>query len=223
RGRFFCQAEDGIRDFHVTGVQTCALPICGTFVHAALKLFVERLSGSGADWGALSDDEALALADACVDSLIPHLGGEILLSSARHGFLAGVLRRAVRRAVLLLTEHARRGRFRPVHVELTFGRGARGVEPLVLLLEDGGRLELSGQIDRVDTAEDGGRRWVRIIDYKSSKRDLSITEVAHGLSLQLPLYLAAVLELAESGRIAGGPAEPAALVYFPVRETLVRI
>src|SRR5690606_40778692 len=24
-----CQAEDGIRDFHVTGVQTCALPIYG--------------------------------------------------------------------------------------------------------------------------------------------------------------------------------------------------
>src|SRR5690606_41080610 len=24
---FFYQAEDGIRDFHVTGVQTCALPI----------------------------------------------------------------------------------------------------------------------------------------------------------------------------------------------------
>src|SRR6266700_3415444 len=24
---FFVQAEDGIRDFHVTGVQTCALPI----------------------------------------------------------------------------------------------------------------------------------------------------------------------------------------------------
>src|SRR5690606_39476174 len=29
---FFFQAEDGIRDFHVTGVQTCALPI---FVGAA--------------------------------------------------------------------------------------------------------------------------------------------------------------------------------------------
>src|SRR5690606_8300828 len=27
---FFFQAEDGIRDFHVTGVQTCALPISGT-------------------------------------------------------------------------------------------------------------------------------------------------------------------------------------------------
>src|SRR5690606_41067111 len=27
RCSFFFQAEDGIRDFHVTGVQTCALPI----------------------------------------------------------------------------------------------------------------------------------------------------------------------------------------------------
>src|SRR5690606_40662958 len=28
---FFFQAEDGIRDFHVTGVQTCALPISPIF------------------------------------------------------------------------------------------------------------------------------------------------------------------------------------------------
>ena len=27
-GCFFFQAEDGIRDYDVTGVQTCALPIC---------------------------------------------------------------------------------------------------------------------------------------------------------------------------------------------------
>src|SRR5690606_39857341 len=26
------QAEDGIRDFHVTGVQTCALPICYAYL-----------------------------------------------------------------------------------------------------------------------------------------------------------------------------------------------
>src|SRR5690349_23107208 len=28
---FFFQAEDGIRDLYVTGVQTCALPILGKF------------------------------------------------------------------------------------------------------------------------------------------------------------------------------------------------
>src|SRR5690606_2315379 len=31
----FFQAEDGIRDFHVTGVQTCALPICTFQDHVA--------------------------------------------------------------------------------------------------------------------------------------------------------------------------------------------
>ena len=31
---FFFQAEDGIRDIGVTGVQTCALPISGTMVTA---------------------------------------------------------------------------------------------------------------------------------------------------------------------------------------------
>src|SRR5207302_3417386 len=29
---FFFQAEDGIRDFHVTGVQTCALPIFHRYI-----------------------------------------------------------------------------------------------------------------------------------------------------------------------------------------------
>src|SRR5690606_40794474 len=31
---FLFQAEDGIRDFHVTGVQTCALPISAAFRRA---------------------------------------------------------------------------------------------------------------------------------------------------------------------------------------------
>src|SRR5690606_40906433 len=37
---FFFQAEDGIRDFHVTGVQTCALPIYE-------PAFVHRCGGHG--------------------------------------------------------------------------------------------------------------------------------------------------------------------------------
>src|SRR2546430_12794340 len=34
---FFFQAEDGIRDLTVTGVQTCALPILHQAVHAVLE------------------------------------------------------------------------------------------------------------------------------------------------------------------------------------------
>src|SRR5256885_11358874 len=45
---FFFQAEDGIRDYKVTGVQTCALPICGkgqlgAAVDAARALGLEKL------------------------------------------------------------------------------------------------------------------------------------------------------------------------------------
>src|SRR5207302_5318202 len=36
---FFFQAEDGIRDFHVTGVQTCALPISTVWLRVG-KTFV---------------------------------------------------------------------------------------------------------------------------------------------------------------------------------------
>src|SRR5439155_12811465 len=36
---FFCQAEDGIRDGHVTGVQTCALPISSRHGVARLECF----------------------------------------------------------------------------------------------------------------------------------------------------------------------------------------
>src|SRR5256885_7338952 len=36
---FFFQAEDGIRDYKVTGVQTCALPICGRQLTPAMLSF----------------------------------------------------------------------------------------------------------------------------------------------------------------------------------------
>src|SRR5207302_3893808 len=40
---FFFQAEDGIRDFHVTGVQMCALPIYGLFVDPTAATRLERI------------------------------------------------------------------------------------------------------------------------------------------------------------------------------------
>src|ERR1039457_7463613 len=46
---FFFQAEDGIRDYKVTGVQTCALPIWGV-----------RMSRFGGDCERRGDDEAFA-------------------------------------------------------------------------------------------------------------------------------------------------------------------
>src|SRR5690606_40688862 len=53
---FFFQAEDGIRDFHVTGVQTCALPICLLARLAPVRPF---------PWGA--PDQAVAVHGGVLD------------------------------------------------------------------------------------------------------------------------------------------------------------
>src|SRR3989440_4288977 len=47
---FFFQAEDGIRDLIVTGVQTCALPISGSSrdKHATLKVITTGTRGRAA-------------------------------------------------------------------------------------------------------------------------------------------------------------------------------
>src|SRR5207302_6712520 len=44
---FFFQAEDGIRDFHVTGVQTCALPISASPPLAPARRQRSRRRGTG--------------------------------------------------------------------------------------------------------------------------------------------------------------------------------
>src|SRR5260221_3864199 len=52
-GFFFFQAEDGIRDHCVTGVQTCALPIsavgCGDVMQHARRRLVDRLEARAAE------------------------------------------------------------------------------------------------------------------------------------------------------------------------------
>src|SRR6266576_31379 len=41
---FFFQAEDGIRDLYVTGVQTCALPICDKKAWLAIVIPVTKIN-----------------------------------------------------------------------------------------------------------------------------------------------------------------------------------
>src|SRR3989475_12583608 len=76
---FFFQAEDGIRDLTVTGVQTCALPICAVLV---LQRFGAELGGGYfrglapspvLDWLALALFFSLGILAAGLGSLAPAL------------------------------------------------------------------------------------------------------------------------------------------------------
>src|SRR6266700_6581803 len=58
---FFFQAEDGIRDFHVTGVQTCALPISLTFYAALAAALLDALGIGRLRWVGTSMGGAIGM------------------------------------------------------------------------------------------------------------------------------------------------------------------
>src|SRR5690606_40092365 len=63
-GLFF-QAEDGIRDFHVTGVQTCALPISGNVLKNGIPVAIvgEPNVGKSTLLNALLNEERAIVSD----------------------------------------------------------------------------------------------------------------------------------------------------------------
>ena len=86
-------------------------------------------------------------------------------------------------------------------LEVGFGDGDRKKYPAISLL--GGKVKLSGKIDRVDTMGD----YCRIIDYKTGSADASGSKLFAGVKLQLYLYGNAV----KDKKIAG-------MYYLPVND-----
>src|SRR5437867_6095554 len=63
----FFQAEDGIRDRTVTGVQTCALPIFDGTMFAASLGGLTRSSDRGCTWARSEGTSAVSISDFFVD------------------------------------------------------------------------------------------------------------------------------------------------------------
>ncbi|WP_379135152.1 helicase-exonuclease AddAB subunit AddB [Paenibacillus sp. sgz500958] len=193
-------------------------PDIGQLFHSALSEMASKLQQEGRGWGSMSPEECRREAGETVDRLSPLLQGEILLSSKRYGYISRKLKSIVGRASVILGEHARRGSFEPVGLELDFGPG-KPLPPLRITLPNGCVMEIVGRIDRVDMAEGEGGVLLRVIDYKSSQKDLKLHEVYYGLSLQMLTYLEVLLTYAEQW--LGRPALPAGTLYFHVHDPLL--
>lgn len=196
-----------------------AAPDMGEFFHAALKGFGDRIARQSLDWGALTPEQCREFTAEVVEELAPQLQSEILLSTARYRYISGKLQRTLDRAVLMLTEHARRSKFRPVGLELGFGPGD-ALPPVIVALPDGRDLKLAGRIDRIDLAETETEAYLRVIDYKSSDNKIELGDIYHGLKLQLLTYLH--VALTQSQNICGRQSLPAGILYFTVKEPLIR-
>lgn len=195
-------------------------PDIGQLFHAALKLIDDGLKDRGMSWRSLDDQECKTWAEDIVKKLAPRMQGNILYSTKRYRYIKRKLQQVVERAVLVLRDHASHSQFVPVGMEIGFGPGDE-LPPLRLVLADGTKMEVVGRIDRVDRAEGTQELWLRVIDFKSSYRDVDLSDLYFGLSLQMLAYLDVILTYSE--RWLGQKAHPAGILYFHVHNPFLQI
>lgn len=205
-------------------------PDVGTFLHAVIERFSKLVSArepqaaDGLDstmtWRSLDYDSCHAGVSAIVDDMLLKMKGSGVSGSKRYALLTARLKRVVTRAVWLISRHIRSGSFDPIGYELDFGKEG-AFPPIVIELESGDQVLLTGRIDRIDTARTDDGTYLRIIDYKSGNKDFKLSDIYYGLSLQLITYLDAIWE--NGGMMLERPLLPAGMLYFKVDDPLIRI
>ena len=80
------------------------------------------------------------------------------------------LLRSVQAVVDNVAEELAASQFRPISFELGFGSGQD--LPPVELSVDGMTVSISGFVDRVDGWEHDGRLYLRVVDYKTGRKNL---------------------------------------------------
>ena len=116
-----------------------------------------------------------------------------------------------------IAEELAQSRFVPADFELPVGAG--GVPAFEVPLSGGGTARVEGKIDRVDLYEEDGELYVRVVDYKTGKKEFRLSDVLQGLNLQMLLYLAAVSR--GGAQRYGRRPHPAGVLYMPSVEPLL--
>jgi ATP-dependent helicase/nuclease subunit B len=100
--------------------------------------------------------------------------------------------------------------FEPCDFELSVDRDST-VKPFTVDLEEG-KVELKGKIDRVDKMDKDGKRYIRIVDYKTGTKTFDLSDVFHGMNMQMLLYL---ISIWRGGSEFYENITPAGILYFP--------
>lgn len=191
----------------------------GTFVHAVLEQVLRDAAGEPDGIRALheDDDRRFTVTEAAANAYIEESlkGAE---DSGRLRYLLSRMKRAIHAVVDSAVDELAASDFTPAAFELGFGPG-RDLPPI----RAGQDLPVavSGAVDRVDTWVHGGKRYLRVVDYKTGKKKFDFTDLQSGRGLQMLLYLFALEQEGEELFTDGGPIVPAGVLYIPARDPLV--
>lgn len=193
-------------------------PDLGTFIHNILDRFSKELSDDNLDWRDIDKNYISSKVSKIVDTIVAKIPGYILDSSERYKYLAYRLKNMLIAAINIISEQIKQGSFEPTDYEVEFGIKGK-YPPIKIILNNGEEINLIGQIDRVDEFEEGEDKYIRIVDYKSGNKSISLTDIYYGLQLQLLVYLDAILE---STKYSDCNLNPAAILYCRIDDPIAK-
>ncbi len=191
-----------------------AAPETGTFIHYLLENVCRAVKEAGG-FGAVTEEKLRALTQTYCEAFAAEFFRPGQLEDARFGYLFRRLCHTAETIVLDVAAELSAGEFQPLAFELQFGmEGADSLPPVQV--DD---VILRGTADRVDGWTDGETLYLCVADYKTGKKEFSLTDVQYGVSIQMLLYLFMLEEHGEAR--FGQKVAPAGVLYSPARDALV--
>ncbi len=185
----------------------------GTFIHEIIDEFFTEIKEKEIELEQITDEEVEKVIDKIIDEKLGQGKNYIFTSTAKYKVLVLRLKRIIKKALKYIIETIVQSRFKVLGTELEFGEKGK-YKPIILTLENGKQVEIIGKIDRIDTAQNEDGKYLRIIDYKSSIKNIDLNEVYAGIQIQLLTYLDAVCREEEL--------QPAGILYFNMLEQIIK-
>ncbi|HAN44439.1 MAG TPA: hypothetical protein DCP97_03510, partial [Ruminococcaceae bacterium] len=188
----------------------------GTVIHHVLQVVVSRHIGT--DLFALSEQQ---IRDEIAQIIKEYLAARIQDADslpARMKYLFTRLVNTLCKLVLQLIDELSQSEFSPVEYEMPIENGSQLAEPLTLKSKSGAEVSVVGTVDRVDIMTKNGKKYIRVIDYKSGQKRFDLSEVLSGINMQMLLYLFAIWQ---NGKGKLEHSFPAGVLYMPSSDSIV--
>ena len=168
--------------FNVEAVDT------GSFMHDVIDNFFGIIEERNINLKEITDEELEKIVAEIVSEKLKLDRNYIFTTTSKYKVLSNRLQKVVTMSVKYIVQSLKQSEFEVFGHELEFG-GDGQYKPITVITEDGKKVEITGKIDRVDIMKNPDGTYVRIIDYKSSVKNIDLNQVASGLQLQLLTYL----------------------------------
>lgn len=128
----------------------------GSFMHETIDEFFEQVREQKIGLAEIEEDQINQMVSDIIDQNLQLSKNFIFTSTAKYKVLVKRLKRIVSKALKYIIQTLIYSDFSIEGTEVEFGKKGT-YQPIVLTLEDGKRVEITGKIDRIDTAM--RRRW----------------------------------------------------------------